>query len=78
MGDPHYGILGYEADGTPIIQRTAWPGGLARNAYKPDEFETYTGYVKSPTNYIVDVQGPQMRSLLDDYETEILWYGSHS
>jgi len=65
--------LGFEPDGTPIIQSVAWPGGEAHNAYNSSELEPYTGYVKSPTNYIVDIQGPQMRMLMNDYETEILW-----
>jgi len=74
MGDSVAEVLGHEADGTPIMELIAWPGGLAHNAYNASApLEAYTGFVKSPTNYLVDVQGPQMRMLMEDYGTEILW-----
>jgi alpha-L-fucosidase len=74
FGSSTASVIGHEADGTPIIQKTGWPGGEAHNAYNSSGLEPYTGYVKSPTNYIVDIQGPQMKSLFNDYGTEVLWY----
>jgi alpha-L-fucosidase len=75
FGDTRGSVHGSEADGTPIIGSAAWPGGLAHNAYNESApLEPYTGYVKSPTNYLVDIQGPQMKMLMDNYGTEILWF----
>jgi alpha-L-fucosidase len=49
-----------------------WPGGLAHNAYNWSELEPYTGYIEV-TDYVQDIQKPQMEILLDTYETNVLW-----
>ena len=50
----------------------SWPGGLAHNAYNWSEIEPYTGLINL-TDFITDLQFPQMLSLAQDYDTEIMW-----
>ncbi|TDL23967.1 glycoside hydrolase [Rickenella mellea] len=68
-----YGSLGKLPDGTTGLTCAGWSGGPAPDPFDTTQTWPYTGYVKSPTNYIVDVQGPQMEMLMNQYETEILW-----
>ncbi|KAF9222359.1 glycoside hydrolase family 29 protein [Gyrodon lividus] len=49
-----------------------WPGGLAHNAFNASELEPYTGMLNI-TDYLEDLQYPQMLSLALDYGTEIMW-----
>ncbi|KIK60972.1 glycoside hydrolase family 29 protein [Collybiopsis luxurians FD-317 M1] len=50
-----------------------WPGGLARNAFNTTpEFEPYTGHVNI-SDYLEDLQLPQMLTLATEYNTEIMW-----
>ncbi|KAH7929517.1 glycoside hydrolase family 29 protein [Leucogyrophana mollusca] len=49
-----------------------WPGGLAHNAFNASEVEPYTG-ILNISDFIEDLQYPQMLSLALDYETEIMW-----
>ncbi|KIM86066.1 glycoside hydrolase family 29 protein [Piloderma croceum F 1598] len=50
----------------------SWPGGLAHNAFNSSEFEPYTGRVNI-SNYLEDLQLPQMLDLAELYDTEIMW-----
>jgi alpha-L-fucosidase len=52
--------------------RVSFPGGPAYNPYKPGEVEPYHGFV-NVSDYIDDLQLPQMRILADDYKTELVW-----
>ncbi|KAJ4471476.1 glycoside hydrolase family 29 protein, partial [Lentinula aciculospora] len=50
-----------------------WPGGLARNPFNTTPtFEPYTGHLEI-SDYIEDLQYPQMLSLATQYNTEIMW-----
>jgi hypothetical protein len=49
----------------------SWPGGLAHNAFNASELEPYTG-ILNISDYIEDLQYPQMLSLALDYDTEIM------
>ncbi|KAJ3891702.1 glycoside hydrolase family 29 protein [Lentinula edodes] len=50
-----------------------WPGGLARNPFNTTpEFEPYTGHLNI-SDYIEDLQYPQMLNLATQYNTEIMW-----
>ncbi|KAJ8591044.1 glycoside hydrolase family 29 protein [Rhizopogon salebrosus TDB-379] len=49
-----------------------WPGGLAHNAFNASELEPYTGMLNI-SDYLEDLQYPQMLSLAQDYGTEIMW-----
>ncbi|EIW80256.1 glycoside hydrolase family 29 protein [Coniophora puteana RWD-64-598 SS2] len=49
-----------------------WPGGLAHNAYNWSEIEPYTGLL-NVSDFLEDIQYPQMLSLALDYDTEIMW-----
>ncbi|KAG1794157.1 glycoside hydrolase family 29 protein [Suillus plorans] len=51
---------------------SSWPGGLAHNAFNASELEPYTG-ILNISDYIEDLQYPQMVSLALDYDTEIMW-----
>ncbi|KAG2074850.1 glycoside hydrolase family 29 protein [Suillus decipiens] len=51
---------------------SSWPGGLAHNAFNGSELEPYTG-ILNISDYIEDLQYPQMLSLALDYGTEIMW-----
>ncbi|KAG1828517.1 glycoside hydrolase family 29 protein [Suillus variegatus] len=51
---------------------SSWPGGLAHNAFNASELEPYTGMLNI-SDYIEDLQYPQMVSLALDYDTEIMW-----
>ena len=48
-----------------------WPGGLAHNAYNASELEPYTGRLKI-SDYLDDLQFPQMLDLALKYDTEIM------
>ncbi|KAF8131998.1 glycoside hydrolase family 29 protein [Boletus edulis] len=50
----------------------AFPGGLAHNPFNHSELEPYTGMLNI-SDYIQDLQYPQMLSLAVDYGTEIMW-----
>jgi alpha-L-fucosidase len=50
----------------------AWPGGLARNPYNSSELEPYTGRLNI-SDYLNDLQLPQMLILAEQYDTEIMW-----
>ncbi|KAI9359632.1 glycoside hydrolase superfamily [Zopfochytrium polystomum] len=49
----------------------AWPGGPPRNAFT-NEVVPYVGLV-NVSDFIDDLQTPQMKTLLDDYRTSIMW-----
>ncbi|KAJ7577830.1 glycoside hydrolase family 29 protein [Mycena floridula] len=49
-----------------------WPGGLAHDAFNSSELEPYTGRL-NVTDYINDLQFPNMVSLAIEYDTEIMW-----
>ncbi|EPQ55247.1 glycoside hydrolase [Gloeophyllum trabeum ATCC 11539] len=49
-----------------------WPGGLAHNAFYPSELEPYTGHTNI-SDYLTDLQLPQMLTLAEKYGTEIMW-----
>ncbi|KAH7912706.1 glycoside hydrolase family 29 protein [Hygrophoropsis aurantiaca] len=49
-----------------------WPGGLAHNAFNASEVEPYTGMLNI-SDFLEDLQYPQMLSLALEYETEIMW-----
>ncbi|KAG2123005.1 glycoside hydrolase family 29 protein [Suillus cothurnatus] len=51
---------------------SSWPGGLAHNAFNASELEPYTG-ILNISDYVEDLQYPQMLSLALDYDTEIMW-----
>ncbi|KAK7047364.1 hypothetical protein VNI00_006595 [Paramarasmius palmivorus] len=56
-----------------ILQRTGFAGGLARNAYNSSAPpEPYTGYIEVE-DYLEDIMKPQMRSLIYDYDMDIMW-----
>jgi hypothetical protein len=48
-----------------------WPGGLAHNAFNASELEPYTGRLKI-SDYLDDLQFPQMLDLALKYDTEIM------
>lgn len=48
-----------------------WPGGLAHNAYNASQIESYTGRLNI-SNYLDELQLPQMLDLATKYETEIM------
>jgi alpha-L-fucosidase len=48
-----------------------FPGGPPRQ-YVTGATEPYTGY-KTVTNYVEDIQVPQMRELIDQYHPDLLW-----
>ncbi|KAF5349105.1 hypothetical protein D9756_009517 [Leucocoprinus leucothites] len=50
----------------------SWPGGLAHNAFNSTEIEPYTGRLNI-SDYIDDLQFPQMVDLATSYDTEIMW-----
>ncbi|KAG1818020.1 glycoside hydrolase family 29 protein [Suillus subaureus] len=50
----------------------SWPGNLAHNAFNTSELEPYTG-ILNISDYIEDLQYPQILSLALDYDTEIMW-----
>ncbi|KAJ3576385.1 hypothetical protein NP233_g480 [Leucocoprinus birnbaumii] len=50
----------------------SWPGGLAHNAFNSSEIEPYTGRLNI-SDYIDDLQVPQMLDLATVYDTEIMW-----
>ncbi|KAJ7236172.1 glycoside hydrolase family 29 protein [Mycena rebaudengoi] len=60
--NPDYGKYGF----------AQWPGGLAHNAFNSSVLETYTGHVNI-SDYIDDLQLPQMIELAVTYDTEIMW-----
>lgn len=49
----------------------SWPGGLAHNAYNSSELEAYTGRLNI-SDYLEDLQLPQMLDLAVKYNTEIM------
>ncbi|EIW76353.1 glycoside hydrolase family 29 protein [Coniophora puteana RWD-64-598 SS2] len=49
-----------------------WPGGLARNVFNQSEVEPYTGRLPIK-DYLADLQLPQMVTLAEEYDTEIMW-----
>ncbi|KIM24230.1 glycoside hydrolase family 29 protein [Serendipita vermifera MAFF 305830] len=49
-----------------------WPGGLAKNAYDPTKLEPYTGHLEGK-DYLKDIQLAHMRTLAEQYETDIMW-----
>ncbi|KAE9386558.1 glycoside hydrolase family 29 protein [Gymnopus androsaceus JB14] len=50
-----------------------WPGGLARNPFNTTPtFEPYTGHLNI-TDYVENLQLPQMLTLATQYDTEIMW-----
>ena len=49
----------------------AWPGGLAHNPFNPSEIEPYTGR-PNISDYLEDLQLPQMLDLAELYDTEIM------
>ncbi|EIN06397.1 glycoside hydrolase [Punctularia strigosozonata HHB-11173 SS5] len=49
-----------------------WPGGLAHNAFNASELEPYTGRLNI-SDYLQDLQLPQMLLLAQKYDTEIMW-----
>jgi hypothetical protein len=51
--------------------QSAWPGGLARNAFNSSEIEPYTGRLNI-SDYLQDLQLPQMLDLAELYDTEIM------
>ena len=50
---------------------TTWPGGLAHNAFNYSKIEPYTGRLNI-TDYLEDLQLPQMLDLAEIYDTEIM------
>ncbi|KAJ8489101.1 hypothetical protein ONZ45_g13706 [Pleurotus djamor] len=49
-----------------------WPGGLAHNPFNSSQLEPYTGYANI-SDFIDDLQYPQMLDLALKYDTEIMW-----
>ncbi|KDR85835.1 hypothetical protein GALMADRAFT_218912 [Galerina marginata CBS 339.88] len=50
-----------------------WPGGLATNAFNASKgLEPYTGHVNI-TDYLTDLQLPHQLTLMNKYDTEIMW-----
>jgi len=62
--------LRFNPDYAPYGQ-DSWPGGLAHNAFNSSEIESYTGRVNI-SNYLEDLQLPQMLDLAELYDTEIM------
>ncbi|KAH7883390.1 glycoside hydrolase family 29 protein [Phlebopus sp. FC_14] len=60
--NPYYAEYGFDL----------WPGGLAHNPFHHSELEPYTGMLNI-TDYLEDLQYPQMLSLALDYDSEIMW-----
>jgi hypothetical protein len=48
-----------------------WPGGLARNPFNSSELEPYTGRLNI-SDYLDDLQLPQMLDLVERYDSEIM------
>ncbi|EIM87573.1 glycoside hydrolase [Stereum hirsutum FP-91666 SS1] len=61
----------YNPDWAPY-GKDSWPGGLAHNAYNWSEIEPYTGWIPVD-DYIQDLQTPQIKTLFNDYGTNVLW-----
>jgi alpha-L-fucosidase len=62
--------LRFNPDYAPYGQGS-WPGGLAHNAFNSSETEPYTGRVNI-SDYLEDLQLPQMLDLAELYDTEIM------
>jgi alpha-L-fucosidase len=52
--------------------RDTWPGGLAHNPFNSSELEPYTGRLNI-SDYLDDLQLPQMLDLVELYDSEIMW-----
>lgn len=52
--------------------RLSFPGGPALNPFTREE-EPFTGQRESATDFIEDIQRPQMEILVDDYDVDLLW-----
>ena len=66
-----YGFVQAIGDEGNSSSSIAWPGILAVNPYT-NKTEPYTGRLNI-SDYIVDLQVPQMELLAYNYETEIMW-----
>jgi hypothetical protein len=49
----------------------SWPGGIAHNAFNNSEVEPYTGRLNI-SDYIEDLQVPQLLDIALKYDTEIM------